>query len=204
MSKATPPPGELRDVNVQMVSLVAKGANRRPFKLFKSADFDEEDDLTHRGIVDAIREGFSDLLKHFGVRKDSAPAPAPVPDPAPNPDEEVVDLNKEELETILKAALAPMESRLEAIEKAKVAPVIEAEPTPAPVATAAPATPAATPDAVAVEKAEDKLLKAVSSLADRLERIEKARGLSNAAVAEHGVKLAKSDEFWGGIFLGEH
>lgn len=41
MSKQTPPPGELRNVQVQMVSLVAKGANRRQFKVFKSADYVE-------------------------------------------------------------------------------------------------------------------------------------------------------------------
>ncbi|MGE5551510.1 MAG: hypothetical protein ACM3ZC_13440 [Bacteroidota bacterium] len=33
----TPPPGELRDVDVQLVSLVDKGANRCKFKIFKQA-----------------------------------------------------------------------------------------------------------------------------------------------------------------------
>ncbi|MGE5528070.1 MAG: hypothetical protein ACM3X6_02880 [Patescibacteria group bacterium] len=33
----TPPPGELRDVDVQLVSLVSRGANRCKFKIFKQA-----------------------------------------------------------------------------------------------------------------------------------------------------------------------
>lgn len=40
---AKPTPGELQDVDVQFVSLVANGANGRKFKLFKSADWDGEE-----------------------------------------------------------------------------------------------------------------------------------------------------------------
>ncbi|HHV62113.1 MAG TPA: hypothetical protein GXX51_05685 [Firmicutes bacterium] len=42
--KEKPTPGELRNVDVRFISLVDRGANRRKFKIFKSADWPENED----------------------------------------------------------------------------------------------------------------------------------------------------------------
>lgn len=69
---AKPMPGELKNVDVQFVSLVDKGANRRQFKIFKSADFaddDREEDMD--GSNEQEMRGFFQVLKQFftGVKK---------------------------------------------------------------------------------------------------------------------------------------
>ncbi len=59
-----PIPGELRNVDVQMVSLVDKGANRRQFKIFKSADYPEEvqtqepEEQQYKGLFQVLKEFF--------------------------------------------------------------------------------------------------------------------------------------------------
>jgi len=67
--------GELRNVDVQMVSLVHKGANRRQFKIFKSAEWPE--DSSNGQDADRPEEqemrGFFQVLKQFftgGVKKE--------------------------------------------------------------------------------------------------------------------------------------
>jgi len=70
-----PIPGELRNVDVQMVSLVHKGANKRQFKIFKSAEWPED---SSNGRDDDRPEeqemrGFFQVLKQFftgGVKKE--------------------------------------------------------------------------------------------------------------------------------------
>lgn len=71
-----PIPGELRNVDVQMVSLVHKGANRRQFKIFKSAEWPEEEPtaLQDHGQPDPEQREFRSffkVLKDFftGTRK---------------------------------------------------------------------------------------------------------------------------------------
>ena len=67
-----PIPGELRNVDVQMVSLVSKGANRRQFKIFKSADLPAEnkapqpqpdDEQQYRGLFQVLKEFFTGTKK---------------------------------------------------------------------------------------------------------------------------------------------
>ncbi|WP_422444362.1 hypothetical protein [Thermoanaerobacterium sp. DL9XJH110] len=65
-----PIPGELRNVDVQMVSLVHKGANRRQFKIFKSADYPEEpvpqqdvEQQQYRGLFRVLKEFFTGARK---------------------------------------------------------------------------------------------------------------------------------------------
>lgn len=75
-----PIPGELRNVDVQMVSLVSKGANRRQFKIFKSAEWlGTEDEKPSQGNPAEEQEmkGFFQVLKEFftGTKKaDATPA----------------------------------------------------------------------------------------------------------------------------------
>lgn len=75
-----PIPGELRNVDVQMVSLVNKGANRRQFKIFKSAEWlGTEDEKPSQGNPAEEQEmkGFFQVLKEFftGTKKaDATPA----------------------------------------------------------------------------------------------------------------------------------
>lgn len=77
-----PIPGELRNVDVQMVSLVSKGANRRQFKIFKSAEWlGTEDEKPSQGNPAEEQEmkGFFQVLKEFftGTKKaDATPAPS--------------------------------------------------------------------------------------------------------------------------------
>lgn len=72
-----PIPGELRNIDVQFVSLVNKGANRRQFKIFKSEDWDEQQEEKNlqstneqemRGFFQVIKEFFSG--KVHDVKKD--------------------------------------------------------------------------------------------------------------------------------------
>lgn len=56
-------PGELRNVDVRFVSLVDKGANRRQFKIFKSADW-KEDELEQKEFRSFFR-----VVKEFFTRK---------------------------------------------------------------------------------------------------------------------------------------
>lgn len=70
-----PIPGELRNVDVQMVSLVHKGANRRQFKIFKSADWPENPGNEQDAVQPEEQEirGFFQVLKQFftgGVKKE--------------------------------------------------------------------------------------------------------------------------------------
>lgn len=62
-------PGELRNVDVKFVSLVDKAANRRKFKIFKSADWPEEEPAVHgsAGQPDPEQKEFRSF---FGVIKE--------------------------------------------------------------------------------------------------------------------------------------
>ncbi|MDI3548138.1 MAG: hypothetical protein PWR10_1790 [Halanaerobiales bacterium] len=65
-----PIPGELRNVDVQFVSLVNKGANRRQFKIFKSANWPEEGEPQNPsqqppGSEEQEMRGFFQVLKQF-------------------------------------------------------------------------------------------------------------------------------------------
>ncbi|NSW82535.1 MAG: hypothetical protein HPY90_04540 [Syntrophothermus sp.] len=67
-----PTPGELRNVDVQMVSLVKKGANQRSFKIFKSAEWPEnERPVQESPAEEQEMKGFFRVLKEFftGTRK---------------------------------------------------------------------------------------------------------------------------------------
>lgn len=57
-------PGELRDVDVQFVSLVSKGANGRTFKIFKSADAPAEEPAAEHEEM----RSFFGVLKQFFTR----------------------------------------------------------------------------------------------------------------------------------------
>lgn len=74
-----PIPGELRNVDVQMVSLVHKGANRRQFKIFKSANLPEEEPVLEPDAEQQQYRGLFQVLKEFftGTRKaEATPAPS--------------------------------------------------------------------------------------------------------------------------------
>lgn len=77
-------PGELRDVDVQCVSLVSKAANKRTFKIFKSADYKEpepafapspsEDSGLMRKVVEALKGVFTgvekgDVMDRFNIQR---------------------------------------------------------------------------------------------------------------------------------------
>jgi hypothetical protein len=73
MSKPTTP-GELRDVKVDSISLVAKAANRKTFKIFKSADNGAEPDGKQKEAPAAAKDeqGLFRLLKSFFAPDDVA------------------------------------------------------------------------------------------------------------------------------------
>lgn len=58
-----PPPGEMRDVDVQFVSLVTKAANKKRFTLFKSADYEEDETASEEEAKQAV--GFLQHVKKF-------------------------------------------------------------------------------------------------------------------------------------------
>lgn len=66
-----PTPGELKNVDVQFVSLVDKGANRRQFKIFKSDDWKEDQEENPQSTNEQEMRGFFQVLKQFftGVKK---------------------------------------------------------------------------------------------------------------------------------------
>jgi len=63
--KEKTPTGELRDVDVQFVSLVKRGANKRTFQIFKSADY--KDDEQTGALEDETKQavGFFKMMKEF-------------------------------------------------------------------------------------------------------------------------------------------
>ncbi len=71
-------PGELRNVDVQFVSLVDKAANRRQFKIFKSADWPEEEPAgpaEHDAEQKEVRSFFKVIKEFFaGTKKADTPA----------------------------------------------------------------------------------------------------------------------------------
>lgn len=75
-------PGELRNVDVKCVSLVDKGANRRTFKIFKSADW-PEDDTANLSLEQQEKNevrGFFRVLKEFfagNQKAEGSPQEAP-------------------------------------------------------------------------------------------------------------------------------
>lgn len=68
-------PGELRNVDVQFVSLVDKAANRRTFKIFKSADWHEDGDSDPQ--PDQLRGLWQTLKAFFAGQKPVQKADSP-------------------------------------------------------------------------------------------------------------------------------
>lgn len=87
MTKHTPPPpGELRNVQVQFVSLVKKGANGRQFQIFKSADFEPEEEQPTKGLGDIVQAAVQKALQTLGLAAKSEEVEKAVEAVATNPE----------------------------------------------------------------------------------------------------------------------
>lgn len=72
--------GELRDVDVLKVSLVNKAANKRQFKIFKSADYvedpeEEKQEQEPKGLVDVIKNAVVSAVSAFFKKEDVTQPP---------------------------------------------------------------------------------------------------------------------------------
>ena len=247
-------PGELRDVNVEAISLVSKAANGEKFKIFKSTDaenetvselydakskaqqlwqaidsllqvigFDRWGDTTANKNLSAeqIRNALEDFktitesilitsnetikktvteLQKSGRKisnsrltklKDIQAMLNDVLSDIDN-DGNTTDVAKKAITDIVTEAVKPLSERIENIEKIDAEAQIEAE-------KAAQAQQAEETRTKAEGIIKSAIQESIQPLIARLERVEKARGISNK-VPEDTVLAKDNNEFWGRIF----
>lgn len=225
-----PIPGELRDVDVQFISLVTKGANGRTFKIFKSADYKGEEQQEPEREQEEVRSFFR-LVKNFftgGGKGEAAKGAREEPEGGSVEVEKVGrKISAARLEK-LKAALAALQSVISEVEgetdeggdeemnKADLQEMIQkaVQEAVAPLQERIAKLEAETAEAGnGGEKHEeavtpqdiakmigDAVAEALKPIEKRLEVVERARGMSNAVPAEN-VQKSRGESIWSGIFL---
>jgi len=182
-------PGEMSDMDIDMLSLVRKGANKQKIQIYK------EDEEGENSPEESEEKGLFNLLKSFfsGERVEKAETEAKQEQGIEKMKEEEVDLKKEEIADIMKQtmeeALKPLNERLDKIEKGDETEQQNNEPE---------------------EKPDDKdikdILKSVVSEAlqpieGRLEQVEKSRGLGRSQESEEEQKqIEKGSDTFEGYF----
>ena len=210
-------PGELREVTVNAISLVSKAANGEKFKIFKSAAPEE------KKAPEAVKKderGLFRILKEFFTGN----AVDPEEEKAVEPEVPIVeksgrkisgdrldklknmqailndvlsglednkednDLTSEEITKAVQDAIKPLDERIAQLEKGNKGDTLPDE-------TKQPQQ----PDIDVAEVVKNAVNEAVASLSARLEKVEKARGVSNRVPEENTIEKSAND-FWGGIF----
>ncbi|MBQ7262500.1 MAG: hypothetical protein IJR14_02155, partial [Synergistaceae bacterium] len=104
---------------------------------------------------------------------------------------EATEMTKDDVVKVFEEQSAGLAARLDALEKSAAE---ASEPEPKEGEAEEPKA-----DAVDVEAVKAAIEEALAPIAVRLERVEKARGLSNR-VPEDGAEVSKSEDIWGGLF----
>ncbi len=164
----------LTEVDVDYISLVSKAANKQKINIYKSDEYEPETTQEN----DEEMKGFFNVLKSFFSKDDKATKDKDI-QKEPEGDE---DLKKEDIAEIVKEAVAPLQSRLDEIEKGDTKaddPIKETE--------------------LSKEDIAKAVIEAITPLTERIEKIENFKGISKQEEGTDETDINKSTSTFAGI-----
>ena len=185
-------PGELREVRVEAISLVNEAANGERFKIFKSAECEgapESVKKDERGLFRILKEFFTGNAEPVENGEVSDLADVAVAEKAVEKSGRKISGDRLGKLRDMQALLNEVLSGLDDAEAAsKEVEDLTNE-----------GVQKAVDEAVKAVNIEAAVEKALAPIIERIEKLEKARGVSNR-VLEDGAIEKRANDFWGGIF----